>query len=191
MPAADHLRERIAAAAARLVAEDGLDYASAKRKAAREVLGKRQPDDEVLPDDDEIEEELRTFQRLYQGESQPARLAELRRIALDVMDLLPHQPLWLVGQVANGTAGELSEIYLQAYVDSSKDIHIDLLNRDIDADADEIPNPFGRGRVERLSFLWQGEAVHITCYAPRQARQIGEQVPERLSREALAALLAG
>ncbi|WP_085315113.1 hypothetical protein [Derxia lacustris] len=189
MSSSAHLRERIAAAAARLVAEDGLDYASAKRKAAREVLGRQQGDADLLPDDDEIEEELRTYQRLYQGDSQPARVERLRRVALDVMTLLGHQPLWLVGAVANGTAGELSEVYLQAYVDTSKEVHIDLLNAGVDADADEIANPFGRGRVERLSFLWRGEAVHITCYAPRQARQIGEQVPERLSRDALAALL--
>ena len=33
------LRLEIAAAAARLVAQDGADYGSAKRKAARQVLG--------------------------------------------------------------------------------------------------------------------------------------------------------
>jgi len=190
MPNSDHLRERIATAAARLIAEDGLDYASAKRKAAREVLGRQQSEPEFLPDDDEIEEELRTYQRLYLGDAQAARVDELRRIALEVMELLSYQRLWLVGAVANGTAGALSEIYLQAHVDTSKDLHIALLNAGVDADADEIANPFGRGRVERLSFLWRNEGVHITCYAPRQARQIGEQLPERLSQAALAALLA-
>ena len=33
------LREEIAQAAARMIAEDGADYATAKRKAARQVLG--------------------------------------------------------------------------------------------------------------------------------------------------------
>lgn len=184
-----HLREEIAAAAARLVAETGLDFVSAKRKAAREVAGGGRIAQESLPSGEEIEAALREYQRLFQADTQPARLLDLRRTALGVMELLPQHDLYLVGAVANGTAGEHSELFLQCYIESSKDLHIDLLNAGVDADADEISNPFGRGRVERVSFVYHGEGVNITCYPPAKARQIGEQVGERLGYTELVALL--
>src|SRR5919198_203215 len=80
------LRARIAAAAARLMAEDGIDdFALAKRKAARQ-LGAL--DTHSLPRNDEIEEELRAYRALYQAEDHPQVIGELRRTALDVMQTL-------------------------------------------------------------------------------------------------------
>lgn len=189
-PPSVRLRDEIAAAAARLIAESGLDYVSAKRKAAREVLGSERVAHDLLPENDEIDAALREYQRLFQADSQPARLAHMRQIALHVMDLLPQHALYLVGAAANGTAGAHSELFLQCYVDSSKDLHIDLLNIGVDADADEIANPFGRGRVERVYFGFRGEMVNITCYPPNKARQIGEQLNERLDREGLRAVVS-
>ena len=186
----EHDRAEIAALAARLIAETGLDWKTARRKAAREVVGTEHPPAGVRPDDDEVEAALREYQRLFQADTQPERLRALRRAALDVMALVPQQPLWLVGAAANGTAGEHSDLYLHAYVDSSKDLHIDLLNAGVDVDALEIANPFGRGRIEQLVFVWAGEDVHISCYPPNQARQMGEQVGERLDREHLNLALA-
>src|ERR671934_1546519 len=80
------MRTRIAAAAARLMAEDGIDdFALAKRKAARQ-LGAL--DAQALPGNDEIEAELRAYLSLYQANEHPQRVAELREIALDAMRAL-------------------------------------------------------------------------------------------------------
>src|SRR3990170_3607900 len=74
------MRARIAAAAARIMAEDGIDdFALAKRKAARR-LGAN--DAQALPANDEIEAELRAYRSLYQAEEHTLRVAELRSIAL-------------------------------------------------------------------------------------------------------------
>ncbi|MFP3740861.1 UDP-N-acetylmuramate--alanine ligase, partial [Burkholderia sp. SIMBA_019] len=72
------VREEIAIAAARMIAEDGLDYATAKRKAARQVAGDARIEGAWLPDNDQIEEEIREYQALFMGESQPAVLRRLR-----------------------------------------------------------------------------------------------------------------
>lgn len=56
-------------AAARLIAEEGLDYASAKRKAARQVVGQARVAGEWLPDNDQIEEEIREYQALFQSDT--------------------------------------------------------------------------------------------------------------------------
>lgn len=177
---ASRQRRAVAAAAARLVAEDGLDYAAAKARAIQQVVGVGTPRRDALPDDEEIEAALREYQRVFQSDTQPARLAKLRRVALEAMRTLSHYELFLVGAVANGTAGEHDEIYLQCYIESSKDVHIDLLNVGVDAEPSEIANPFGRGRVERVSFWLLGEIVHVTCYPPNRARQIGDQLAERI-----------
>ena len=63
------VREEIAIAAARLVAEDGLDYSTAKRKAARQIVGDSRLGGEWLPDNDQIEEEIREYQSLFQADS--------------------------------------------------------------------------------------------------------------------------
>ena len=77
------MRARIAAAAARLMAEDGIDdFAQAKRKAARQLGA---ADTESLPANDEVEAELVAYRALYQATEHPERIAELRRVALQAM----------------------------------------------------------------------------------------------------------
>ena len=126
------VREEIAIAAARMIAEDGLDYATAKRKAARQVVGESRVAGEWLPDNDQIEEEIREYQSLFQGDSQPVLLRRLRRIAIDWMErLAPFNP-YLTGAVLGGTAGEHSDIHLQVFCDNPKEVAIYFLNANID-----------------------------------------------------------
>ncbi|MBX6393464.1 MAG: hypothetical protein IRY96_08310, partial [Burkholderiales bacterium] len=81
-PKQAQMRARIAAAAARLMAEDGIeDYALAKRKAARQLGAS---DTQSLPANEEVEAELLAYQALYQGEEQRERIRRLRAIALEV-----------------------------------------------------------------------------------------------------------
>src|SRR5258708_20409886 len=117
------VREEIAIAAARMIAEDGLDYSTAKRKAARQVVGESRVAGEWLPDNDQIEEEIREYQALFQGDSQPALLRRLREVALEWMQrLAPFNP-YLTGAVLGGTAGEHSDVHLQAFCDNRSEEH--------------------------------------------------------------------
>ena len=126
------MRARIAAAAARIMAEDGIDdFALAKRKAARQ-LGAAET--EALPGNDEIEEELRAYRELYQAEEHPQRIAELRGIALDAMRALEQFHPYLTGPVLKGTAGPYAEIDLQLFPESSKEVEMFLLERNIPFD---------------------------------------------------------
>ena len=123
----NNLRRHIAYLAARLMAEDGIaDYATAKQKAARQAgLG----DAAVLPDNSEIEEQLREYQGLYQSEEQPARLRELREVAVRVMREFEEFRPVLVGSVLNGTAGMHSDVNLQLFTDDPKALAMFLLNK--------------------------------------------------------------
>src|SRR4051812_30778606 len=123
------VRARIAAAAARLMAEDGIDdFALAKRKAARQLGA---PQTEALPTNDEIEAELRAYRALYQAEQHPRLIGELRAIALDAMQAFERFSPYLTGPVLKGIAGPYAEIELQLFPDSAKDVEMFLLDRNI------------------------------------------------------------
>jgi hypothetical protein len=141
----------IAVAAARLIADEGLDYASAKRRAARELLGAADARG-LLPDNEQIEAEVRRHLRLYGGDEHAALLAALRRAALALMQRLAAFDPHLVGAVLNGTATEHSAIQLHLFTDDAKEVEIFLLNEGIafeaEAGGDEPGAP-----VERLQFI--------------------------------------
>lgn len=135
----------IAAAAARLIAEEGCDYALAKRKAVRAVLGQGEAARGKLPDNALIEAELRRYLQTFAADSQPAQLTALRRLALDWMSRLAKFNPHLVGAVLNGTATEHSDVHLHLFTDSAKDVEIALLNAgiefEVEAGADEPGGP--------------------------------------------------
>ena len=162
---ADMLCAEIAASAARLIAEDGADYATAKRKAARQILGNTKIRGNIMPDNAQIEEEVRRYNELFLGDIQPARLLHLRKLALRMMEELAVFAPHLTGAVLNGTAGEHSDIHLQLFSESAKDVEIFLLNRNVAFEVSETPHFNGRGEpVETVSFIWQNEGIHLALY---------------------------
>jgi len=160
------LRLEIAAKAARMIAQDGADYATARRKAARQVLGVDQPAPNLMPDNLQIEDEVRKYQSLFGGGAQAERLRHLRETALQVMDALAAFHPYLTGAVLNGTAGEHDDIHLQLFADSAKEVEIFLLGRNVNIDISETPHFKGARHdpVETVSFLWHKEAVHAELY---------------------------
>ena len=121
-----NLRRHIAFLAARLMAEDGgLDYGTAKWKAARQA---GLEDANLLPDNQEVESALREYQGLYQRDDQPAQLRRLREIAVKVMREFAEFRPALVGSVLTGTAGQHSDVNLQIFTDDPKALTLFLLN---------------------------------------------------------------
>ena len=160
------LRAEIAVAAARLIAQDGADYNSAKRKAARQILGDTQPPPNLLPDNAQIEQEVRVYQSLFHADTQPARVFRLRTLAVDIMEGLSAFHPFLTGAVLNGTAGPHDDIHLQLFADSAKEVEIFLLNRNLQIDISETPHFKGPryDAVETVSFMWHKEGVHAAIY---------------------------
>jgi hypothetical protein len=164
------MRARIAAAAARLMAEDGIDdYAIAKRKAARQLGA---TDAQALPANDEIEAELHAYRALYEPEEHAERIAELRRVALDAMRALARFSPYLTGAVLKGTAGPYSGIDLQLFPESPKDVELYLLDRNIPYDTHEARRYSG-DRAHAVSVLgleWQGAPLKLSVFDPRDER---------------------
>ena len=164
------MRARIAAAAARLMAEDGIDdFALAKRKAARQ-LGAL--DTQSLPRNDEIEAELRAYRALYQADEHPRLIGELRRIALDAMQALERFNPYLTGPVLKGIAGPYAEIDLQLFPDSAKDVEIFLLDRNI-AFTTQEGRRYSGDRPHAVSLItvnWEDVPIRLSVFDPRDER---------------------
>src|SRR3954462_5035002 len=169
-PRQNGMRAAIAAAAARLMAEGGIDdFALAKRKAARQ-LGATEK--QALPGNDEVEVALRAYLDLYQAQEHPERIKELRSIALSLMVELREFTPYLIGPVLKGLAGPYAEIELQLFPDSAKDVEIFLLNRDIAFTTQEGKRYSGdRARaVSLISLAWDGVPVRLSVFDPRDER---------------------
>lgn len=151
----------IAAAAARLVVEEGMEYAAAKKKAARD-FGPRAE----LPANEVLEDAVREHIELFCADTQPAELQALRETALVWMERLAEFRPHCSGAVWRGTATRLSAVHLDLYCDDPKAAEILLVNRGVAYDVAGLPRP---GR-EPLNVL--------TVSSPNQA--LGEPVTVHL-----------
>lgn len=123
--AAVSAQQEIAAAAAQMVVEEGLEYGPAKRRAVRQLgLPPRTP----LPGNDEVEDAVREYIAVFCADTQPAELRALRRLALVWMEKLERFRPYLSGAVWHGTATRLSDIYLQLFCDDEKSAELALID---------------------------------------------------------------
>lgn len=166
------MRQRIAQLAARLMAEDGLqDFSHAKRKAARQLGAE---DSRYLPNNQEIEQELRVYQGLFQKEEHEERLHSLRQLAVDVMrQLEPFNPR-LVGSVLSGTATRHSDVNLEVFPISLKDVELFLLNRKMVYRSGEKQVRLGKDlrSIPIITLLELPALVEIAVYGDDDLRQL-------------------
>ncbi|MFZ3087567.1 MAG: hypothetical protein WA123_05835 [Methylotenera sp.] len=130
-----HLRQLIAQQAARMMAEDGIsDFSYAKKKAGRQLGA---IDNNTLPSNAEVEQELKLYNALFLSEEQPENLRNLRSNALFTMQMLERFNPHLTGAVLDGTAGLRTETHIHLFADSLKDVEMFLLNQQIPFDVNE------------------------------------------------------
>jgi hypothetical protein len=160
------LTTEIAAAAARLVVEEGLEYGPAKRRAARNVA-KRSVRTVDLPGNDEVEDEVRSYLSLFHADTQPAELAALRQVALEWMTRLAEFRPHLTGAVWRGTATRLNSVHLQLYCDDSKSAELALIDLGVGYEVGSTSGPRGEpvdvlSLASRSPALGETVTVHLT-----------------------------
>lgn len=186
------MRRRIAHAAARILSEDGsLDYGSAKRKAARQLGA---PDSGSLPDNQQIEEALRSYQALYQADETRAQLALLRKTAIEYMEQLADFDPHLTGSVLNGTAGPHADINLQLFTDEQKDVEFLLMRLTSPYQAGEHRVPDTQGRIYPRFVIEDPRAsVDLVVYPATELRNMkrlqADGSPKRLRLPQVRALV--
>jgi hypothetical protein len=162
----DTVQSEIAATAARLVVEEGLEYGPAKRRAVKQMrLNART----ALPDNDSVEDAVREYITIFCADTQPAELAALRRLAVTWMERLQEFRPYLGGAVWHGTATRLSDIYIQLFCDDPKSAEIKLIEHNVDYTPRTVTG-FNGESVEALSLsslsreLNEPIGVHLLVY---------------------------
>lgn len=141
----------VAATAARLVVEDGLEYQAAKQQAARQLgLGSRGP----WPDNALMDAAVREHIAVFCPDTQAEELRALRELALVWMERLADFEPLLAGAVWLGTATRHSDIYLQLYCDDPKTAEFELLDRRVDYQPGTVTG-------------WRGEPVEVLTVRSR------------------------
>jgi hypothetical protein len=138
MASSDELTAELCARAARLVVEEGLDYAGAKRRALRDI-GPQAGRGAVLPPNEQLEDAVREHIALFHADTQPAELATLRQLALRWMERLAEFRPHVGGAVWRGTATRLSPVLIDLYCDDAKAAEIGFLNLGIDFESRSEP----------------------------------------------------
>lgn len=189
-------RQQLATEAAKLMATGGIrDFHQAKRKAA-ENLGIF--DDASLPRNREIEDALREYQRLFQGDTQAAALHRRRQAALGALEFFAVFEPRLVGPVLEGSADANSPVQLHLHADDAESVARFLAEHHIPADASSRPLRLDRERVQEVplhGFLADGVDFELSVVPRSVLRQaplsvIDARPMPRASLGQLRALLA-
>ena len=183
-PRAHRTRARIAQAAARLIAEHGLnDWQAAKRKACRH-LGL--PEHHGLPDNEEVEQALRDYNSLFQGETQARSLRAQRVEALEWMERLSPWSPRLTGAVAAGWATEHSEVRLELEAEDTKAVELALINAGVAYTW--MPARRGIDEPPQLRLESPQATLRIVILSPQQRRNRPRRERDAASEERLTAL---
>jgi len=187
----DPLKAELAAAAARRVVEEGMEYGPAKRAAAADLGCDARTG---LPSNDEVEQAVREHIALFCADTQAQELVVLRRMAMGWMQRMAAFRPHLGGAVWYGTATRWSDIYIQLFCDDSKSAEIALIDMRLDYQVGAVTG--FRGEVvdaltvfERQPAWPRPVAVHLLVYDHADLR--GALKPDaqgRLPRASLAVL---
>ena len=154
----DHTATEIAAAAARIVVEEGLEYGPAKRRAAKQLaLGGRGH----LPDNEMVEDAVREHIAIFCADTQPVELRSMRELALMWMVRMAEFRPYVGGAVWHGTATRLSDIYIQMFCDDCKSAEISLIDHRIDYDPQTVTGFHGES-VEALTIAGRPPGLDVT-----------------------------
>ena len=148
----DAIKEEIAATAARMVVEEGLEYGAAKRQATKQLGVSARSG---LPDNDQVEAAVREYIALFCADTQPGELQALRELALVWMERLERFRPHLAGAVWHGTATRRSDIYIQLFCDDPKSAEIGLIDMGVRFEVTSV-NGFQGYPVDALS-------LHLRC----------------------------
>lgn len=171
-PAMNEVQLEIAAAAARMVVEEGLGFGPAKHRAIK-ALGL--PARTALPTNEQVEVQVREYIELFCADTQPQELRALRAHALVWMERLGEFRPHLGGAVWYGWATRLSDIDLALFCDDPKSAEITLINENLRYEVQSQPGMHGQ-QVDVLSLhsfcrdLGEDIGVHLRIYDMQDLR---------------------
>ncbi|OGT87827.1 MAG: hypothetical protein A2286_01460 [Gammaproteobacteria bacterium RIFOXYA12_FULL_61_12] len=161
----DKVSGAVAAEAARILAESGgLDFASARRKAAKRLgIGDRKS----LPDNLCIEAALREYQALFLTHRQPEALRQSREWAARIMRTLHAFSPRLTGVVLDGSADWRSPLEIHLFADCCEDVLLELMGQHVRWNNEDrlVVYPDGAHERRPLFRIQHGDMeVELICF---------------------------
>jgi hypothetical protein len=180
----DYIRTQVAQLAAQLIHEHGIqDYALAKRKAAKQ-LGIA--DAHHLPSNPEIEHALHAHLALFHADTHPAIQSALTALAIHTMQTLrPYNP-YITGALLSGTANAHSDIHIELFTDSEKEVELFLLNSRIKFKQDQRQIKLNGNHKQIPCFVLNTDEcdIYISVHPPSQIRNTPRDTPRELLKRA-------
>jgi len=168
----EQLRREIAVDAARIIAtESQTNFHTAKKKAAQRIGAGQNV---ALPSNQEVQEALQHYQRLYGGREHAENVENLRVVAIEAMQQLEEFTPRLVGPVLDGTAGRHARIALHVFSDPLEKLVLFLRERGISFSQDQRQIRWHDGAHRMIPiFLVEldGTKVELSVFAPVDLRQ--------------------
>ncbi|MCA9779581.1 MAG: HD domain-containing protein [Candidatus Eremiobacteraeota bacterium] len=162
------LRHAVAVEAARLLYQrEFKEYYQAKREAARRQGCK------VLPTNHEIHHQLLLIAQATEGSERTARLADMRRAALNVMEILQEFKPKLIGSVWTGHIRRGSDIDINIYAPGPDVVLWKLEKANLFGQAERVQAKQDGRRMEFVHIHLHhpsGHEVEITLYPPEDYR---------------------
>ena len=162
------LRHAVAVEAARLLYQrEFKEYYQAKREAARRQGCK------VLPTNHEIHHQLLLIAQATEGSERTARLNDMRRAALEVMEVLQDFKPKLIGSVWTGHIRRGSDIDINVYASGAEVVLWKLEKANLFGSAERVQ---AKQDGQRMEFIHvhlhhpSGHEVEITVYPPEDYR---------------------
>lgn len=166
-------RQRICREAARLIAEEGVnDFHVAKRKATERL---NLPEGQHLPSNPEIEQALAEHLQLFHSRDLPETLHRLRRLTVQIMQLLERFEPRLVGSLLTGHVTRFSTIELHITANTPELVAFFLQDHGIAFEQSSKRLRFGGERsamVPVFSFLAEDSTIEITILTLTGAREV-------------------
>lgn len=166
------MRQRIAMEAARIIAEGGIrDFYVAKHKAASKLGA---PNTRNMPGNAEIEEALLEHQRLFKSESHSNHFQRLLDASLEAMQFFSDFRPRLVGAILHGSADEHSYIELHVFANTSEEIAIFLMDKNVPYDQIEKRLRLGQDKYESypgFRFMAGENTIELLVFTEGRTRQ--------------------
>ncbi|MGH8543591.1 MAG: hypothetical protein ACREX3_08160 [Gammaproteobacteria bacterium] len=165
-------RRRVAELAARIMADEGVEYYHLAKRKAADRLGIKAPRE--VPDNSEIAALLSVYQRLFQAQRQPRWLRAQRETALEAMRLLRLFDPMLAGPVLDGSAARQAMVCLHVFAETPEEVSHFLLEHAIPFTVHErTVRQNSRGRTAYPCFRFMaGEAgIELMVFPPFFKRQ--------------------
>jgi hypothetical protein len=166
------LKSEIAASAARLVVEDGLEYGPAKRQAVH-ILGL--PARTALPDNEDIEDAVFEHIAVFCADTQREELAALRALAVRWMERMAAFRPHLSSAVWRGSATRRSDIVIDLFCDDCKSAELALIDMRVRYQAQTVGGMRGETVealivMDRCPGIGDRVPVHLRVYDLDQLR---------------------